>query len=75
MKVARQVRQDDEIIICAETALPAKFTQTINEAVGEIDIPRPEHTKGIEDLPQHVTVLDNDAQLVREQIEKFVVAK
>lgn len=75
VKVARQVRQDDEIIICAETALPAKFAQTINEAVGEIDIPRPEHTKGIEALPQHVTVLDNDAQLVREQIEKFVVAK
>lgn len=75
VKVAREVRKNGEIIVCAETALPAKFAETINEAVGQIDIPRPAHTENIESLEQFVTVLDNKADLVREQIEKFVVAK
>lgn len=72
VKVAREVRLDNEIMIVAETALPAKFAETIFEAVGEIDIPRPAHTKDIESLPQKVVVLDNKAELVREQIEQFV---
>lgn len=72
VKVARDVRLSDETIVVAETALPAKFAQTIIEAVGQIDIPRPPHTKDIESLPQKVVVLDNKAELVKEQIEKFV---
>lgn len=72
VKVARDVRLSDETIVVAETALPAKFAETIIEAVGQIDIPRPEHTKDIENLPQKVVVLDNKAELVKEQIEKFV---
>lgn len=74
VKVAREVRKDSEVIICAETALPAKFSETITEAVGEMNIPRPEHTKDIESLEQHVTVLGNDAKLVREQIEQVITA-
>lgn len=74
IKVARELQKPNEVVICAETALPAKFAETIVEAVGEIDMPRPEHTKGLEDLPQKVTVLDNDANLVAEQIKKFVKA-
>lgn len=72
IKVARELQQPNEVIICAETALPAKFAETIVEAVGEVDMPRPEHTQGLEELPQKVTVLDNDADLVAEQIKKFV---
>lgn len=72
VKVARDVRKANEIIICAETALPAKFAETITEAVGEITIPRPTHTENIESLPQQVIVLDKNAELVKEQIEKFV---
>lgn len=72
IKVARDVRKANEIIICAETALPAKFAETITEAVGEITIPRPAHTENIESLPQQVIVLDKNAELVKEQIEKFV---
>lgn len=75
IKVAREVRKEGEVIVCAETALPAKFAETITEAVGQLDIPRPKHTDNIESLPQYVTVLDNDANLVRAQIEQFVVAK
>lgn len=72
IKVACELQQPNEVIICAETALPAKFAETIVEAVGEIDMPRPEHTQGLEDLPQKVIVVDNDASLVAEQIKKFV---
>lgn len=72
VKVAREVRLDNEIMIVAETALPAKFAETIFEAVGKIDIPRPAHTQNIESLPQKVVVLENKAELVREQIEQFV---
>ena len=75
IKVAREVRKEGEVIVCAETALPAKFAETITEAVGQLDIPRPKHTDNIESLVQYVTVLDNDANLVRAQIEQFVVAK
>lgn len=75
IKVAREVRKEGEVIVCAETALPAKFAETITEAVGQLDIPRPKHTENIEGLAQYVTVLDNDANLVRAQIEQFVVAK
>lgn len=72
VKVAREVRLDDEMIVVAETALPAKFSETIVEAVGDIDIARPEHTQDIEILPQKVVVLENKAELMRAQIEKFV---
>ncbi|ELA09464.1 threonine synthase [Moraxella macacae 0408225] len=75
VKVARNLRQDGELIVVTETALPAKFADTIVEAVGKIDIPRPDATKGIEDLPQKVVVLDNDAKLVKAEIEKFVEPK
>lgn len=72
VKVAKDLQKEGEIIVCAETALPAKFTETIVEALGEVDIPRPEHTKGLEDLPQKVVVLPNDAQKVADQIRQFV---
>ncbi|AWT50074.1 threonine synthase [Psychrobacter sp. YP14] len=72
IKVAQELQKDGEVIICAETALPVKFSETIFEAVGEIDIKRPEHTKDIERLEQHVTVLDNDASLVADEIKAVV---
>ncbi|MDO4223470.1 MAG: threonine synthase, partial [Acinetobacter sp.] len=75
VKVALDVRKDGEVIVCAETALPAKFAETITEAVGEINIPRPAHTQNIESLPQKVVVFANDANLVRGLIEQNVAAK
>lgn len=73
IKVAQELQKEGEVIICAETALPVKFSETIFEAVGEIEIERPEHTKDIESLEQHVTVLDNDASLVANEIKAVVV--
>lgn len=74
IKVAKECQKADEVIVCAETALPAKFADTICEAVGQVDIPRPDHTKDLETLEQKVLVLDNDAQLVAEEIRKSVKA-
>ena len=72
IKVAQELQQPGEIIVCAETALPVKFAETIIEAIGPIEIERPKHTEGLEDLEQHVVILDNDAELVAEQIRQQV---
>lgn len=74
VKVAREVRLPGETIVCLETALAAKFEQTIYEAVGDVDVPRPEKLRGLEELPQRVQVVPNNADVVkmiiRETIEK-----
>lgn len=74
VKVAREVREPGEIVVCLETALAAKFDATIREAVGEVAIPRPAHLAGLEDLPQRVQVVQNNADVVktiiRETLEK-----
>ena len=75
VKVARELQREDEVIICAETALPVKFAETIVEAVGPIDIERPEHTKDLEDLPQRVIELDNKPSLVADEIRKVVAPR
>ena len=74
IKVAREVREPGELVVCLETALAAKFEKTIHEAVGnEVAVPRPAALAGLEGLPQRVQVLPNDAaavkQLVRETLE------
>lgn len=74
IKVAKELQREGEIIVCAETALPVKFAETIIEAIGPIEIERPAHTEGLEDLEQHVVVLDNQAELVAEQIRQQVNA-
>lgn len=70
VKVARELREDDEIIICLETALAAKFDATIHEAVGEVVIPRPTKLDGLEDLPQRVQVVPNNAEIVKDLIRE-----
>ncbi|WP_434352936.1 threonine synthase [Psychrobacter sp. HD31] len=72
VKVAKELQKNGEIIVCAETALPAKFAETMQEAIGEVAIPRPAHTQDIESLPQHVIKLDNQASLVADEIVKHV---
>lgn len=47
----------------------------MTEALGQIDLPRPKHTVGLEDKEQFVTILENDARLVAEQIKNVVTAK
>ncbi len=65
VKVARQLREEGEIIVCMETALAAKFEQTIHEAVGDVSVPRPAHLIDLENLPQRVQVVPNNADVVK----------
>lgn len=74
VKVALEVKLPNEKIVVAETALPIKFAQTITEAVGVVDMPRPAHTIGLEDKPQYVVVLDNNPELVANEICRKVTA-
>lgn len=53
-----------------ETALAAKFDATIHEAVGEVAIPRPAKLDGLEDLPQRVQVVPNNAEIVKDLIRE-----
>ena len=72
VKVAREVREEGETVVCLETALAAKFDVTIREAVGDIAIPRPAALDGLEKLPQRVEVVPADAGLVKDIIVRTV---
>ncbi len=65
IKVARALRREGETIICLETALAAKFNNTITEAVGKVAIPRPDKLRGLEQLPQKVQIVPNDVETVK----------
>lgn len=55
-------------MVCLETALPAKFADTVREALGH-DPERPARYRGLEDLPQRFKVVDADADAVKRFIE------
>ena len=70
LKVALETRCPDMPMLVLETALPAKFEETIIEALGQRP-ERPADLVGIEDLPQSVEVMDVDAEAVK----AFIVAR
>ena len=72
VKVARELREAGETVVCLETALAAKFADTIREAVGDVDIPRPAKLQGLEDLPQKVQNVPNQAEAVKEIIHNVL---
>ena len=59
IKVGLQQRRPNLPLICLETALPAKFAETIQEALGR-EPERPTALQGIEKLPQRCVVMDGD---------------
>jgi threonine synthase len=69
VKIALRHREARYPMVCLETALPAKFEDTIREALGERP-PRPQRFEGIEQAPQRFTVLRPDAGAVKQFIEK-----
>ncbi|MDY0271681.1 MAG: threonine synthase [Advenella sp.] len=71
VKVARQYQEEGIPMLVLETALPAKFNETIQEAIGQ-PAPVPEHLKGLADLPQKVTVMDCNVEQVRSYIQEHV---
>jgi len=71
IKVARDLRHAGEIVVCLETALPAKFAETIREALGR-EAPRPAGFDHLEDLPQRFSVLPVDVEAVKQVIATHV---
>ena len=71
VKVARQHLQPGVPMIVLETALPIKFAETIEEAIG-IPPPRPEKFEGIEALPKRVVNLPADAAAIKRYIADHV---
>ena len=70
VKVAREHRGDPAVpMIVLETALPIKFAETIQEALGRAP-ERPAKFEGIEQLPKRLQVLAADA----EQVKAYIAA-
>jgi threonine synthase len=68
IKVALEYRDSAVPMICLETALPAKFSATIVEALGR-EPERPAAFAGIESLPQRCADIAADAAAVKRVIE------
>jgi threonine synthase len=69
LKVAREHLQPGVPMLVLETALPAKFAATIEEALGRQPL-RPAALQGIEALPKRYTVIPVDAGQVKAFIER-----
>ena len=70
VKVAREHRGDPAVpMIVLETALPIKFAETIQEALGHAP-ERPDRFAGIEALPKRVRVMPADVLQVKAYIEQ-----
>ncbi len=68
LKVAREHLQPGVPMIVLETALPAKFAATIEEALGRQPL-RPAALDGIEALPKRFTVMPVDVARIQAYIE------
>lgn len=67
VKVAAQHTEAGIPMLVLETALPAKFAETIQEAIGQ-QPPLPTHLQRLADLPQRFQVMECEAKLVRDYI-------
>lgn len=68
VKVAREHVEPGVPMLVLETALPAKFSETIEAALGRPATP-PGNLANLESLPQRVEVMDCDAAAVRRYVE------
>ena len=71
VKIALRLREARYPMICLETALAAKFDETIVEALGE-HAPRPARFEGLEGLAQRVTLMKPDPEAVKAFIAERV---
>jgi len=69
VKVGLEHREVGIPLVCLETALPAKFEETIREALGR-EPERPADLAGLEQLPQRFEVVKADV----EEVKRFIVA-
>ena len=71
LKVGLEHRLPNIPMIVLETAQPAKFEETIREALGTEPV-RPDDLKGIENLPQRVVVMAPDVAAIKQFIVERV---
>jgi threonine synthase len=64
LKVGLAHREAGVPLVCLETALPVKFSESVVEAIGQ-EPPRPAGYENIEDLPQRYVVMNADADVVK----------
>jgi threonine synthase len=69
LKVAREHRRDGVPMLVLETALPAKFAETIREAL-DFEAPRPAALRGVEALPKRFRVMPVDTERVKRYIRE-----
>jgi threonine synthase len=74
IKVGLEHREAGVPLICLETALPAKFADTIREALGR-EPARPAAFEDLEKRPQRYEVIDADAEAVKRIIERQAAAR
>ena len=67
VKVGREYHEPGIPLICLETALPAKFEDSIIESLGQPP-ERPSGYENLESLPQRFTVMNADAGAIKEYI-------
>jgi len=68
--VGRTLRVPGVRLAALETAQPAKFGETIVEAIGQPP-PRPRRFADLEDRPRRVTVIPSEVAAVKSEIEKL----
>jgi len=71
LKVALEKREPGVPMIVLETALPAKFAETIREAVG-FEPPRPAGLEQIEALPKRFSVVPADTATIKKYVVDHV---
>ena len=69
VKVGLEHRETGVPLVCLETALAAKFAETLREALGR-EPERPAAYADIESRPQRFEVIDTDAEAVKSFIRK-----
>ena len=71
LKVGLEYREKDIPLICMETALPAKFSESIIEAIG-FEPSRPDGYENLENLPQRFVIMDADTEAIKTFIAEHV---
>ena len=66
-----EYREKDVPLICLETALPAKFSESIVEAIGH-EPNRPAGYENLENLPQRYVVMNADVVAIKTFIAEHV---
>ena len=69
VKVALEQRESGVPIVCLETAQPAKFADTIREALGR-DPERPPGFENLETLPQRFQAMNADVAAIKDYIAR-----